>query len=166
MTYTVNQLPDGPPTTEHVAKIVPPPPARESGEEGWLRLSYGDATDRWIFEGWELVDAELDPDDPTRFKITEGNSALTNTAIATPSNFVSKPVFGDAKIHVEFLMPQDSRSGVLVMGRYEIMLADGADCGAIIGGEGFATKPPELSAYRDNPAGAGNLVDMPMVFRT
>jgi len=163
--YTVNQLPggavEGGGTTPHVSKIVPPPPARESGEEGWLRLSFGDATDRWIFEGWELVDAELDPEDPTRFKITEGNSALTNTAIATPSNYVSKPVFGDAKIHVEFLMPADSHSGVLVMGRYEIMLADGADCGSIIGGEGFATKPPELSAYR----GPGLLHELDVEFQ-
>ncbi len=122
--YTINQLPEGEPTDQHVAKIVPPPPARESGAEGWLRLTYGDATDGWNHSGWELCDAELDPDDPTKLRTQKGVNALTNTLSDEPSDYVSKHVFGDASIHVEFLLPQGGKSGVRVMGRYAIELAD------------------------------------------
>ena len=39
--YTINQLPEGPPTRQHVAKAVAPPPARDVRDEGLLRLTYG-----------------------------------------------------------------------------------------------------------------------------
>jgi hypothetical protein len=160
--YTVNQLPDsvgGPPTTEHVVKVVPPPPARESGEQGWLRLTYGDATDGWNAAGWELVDAELDPDDPTRLMTKKGVDALTNTASDAPTDYASKQVFGDAKIHVEFLLPEGGDSGLLLMGRYEIDLTDSASaqelterhCGGIPG-----VAPPRFHAY----GGAGQWHDL------
>ncbi len=168
LVYTVNQLPGGPPTSEHVAKLVPPPPARESEDEGWLRLTYGDATDRWIFQGWELVEAELDRDDPTRFQVREGTSHLVNQG-SEPSDYVSKPVFGDADIHVDFTLPQGGQSGIYVQGRYGILFADSSDapaltpehCGALIGGEGFADRAPALHAYR----GAGLLHELDVRFR-
>jgi glucose/arabinose dehydrogenase len=167
--YTVNQLPGAPPTSSHVAKIVPPPPARESDEEGWLRLTWGDATDRWHHDGWELVDAELDPDDPTRLKTTPGVNALTNTASREPSNFVSKPVFGDAQVHVEFMLPKGGRSGVLLHGRYEIVLADlessgdltDAHCGALAPSAGRKGVTPATDAYR----GPGLLHELDLEFR-
>jgi hypothetical protein len=50
--YTLNQLPEGPLATTPIARLVPPPPARESGMEGYLRLTYGDAFDQWKHKGW------------------------------------------------------------------------------------------------------------------
>jgi hypothetical protein len=168
LAYTVNQLPGAPLSTEHVAKIVPPPPARESGEEGWLRLTYGDATDLWTFHGWELVEAELDPADPTRFAVRPGTSHLVNTG-PDPSDYVSEPVFGDAKIHVGFTLPQGRRSALYVQGRYGILLVDSTDapvlttehCGALIGGPDFAGAAPALHAYR----GPGQLHEVDVDFR-
>ena len=166
--YTVNQLPGGEPTTAHVVKIVPPPPARESDDEGWLRLTYGDATDAWHFEGWELVAASLDPDDPTRFVVQKGNSHLTNTASETPSEYVSKAVFGDAEIHVEFTLPAGGTSAVLVQGLYGILLADTQEdrvltsehCGAILPGRDRQGHAPALHAYR----GPGQLHELDLLF--
>ncbi len=167
--YTVNQLPGVEPTTKHVSKVVPPPPARESNEEGWLRLTYGDATDRWVQEGWELVDAALDPDDPTRLMTKPGVNALTNTATERPTNFVSKPHFGDAKIHVEFMLPKNGRTGVLLQGRYEITLSDKeatgdltpASCGAIAASSKRSGLAPATDAYR----GPGLLHKLDLEFR-
>ncbi len=165
--YTVNQI-SGEPTTEHVAKIVPPPPARESEDEGWLRLTYGDATNLWDFRGWELCEAELDRADPTRFQVRPGVSHLVNTG-PDPTNYLSKPVFGDAKIHVDFTLPQGGRSGLFVQGRYGILFADSKDadllthdhCGAVIGGSNSPGRPPALHAYR----GPGELHEVDVDFR-
>ena len=153
--YTMNRipgLPEGPP----IARIVPPPPARETGEEGWLRLTYGDATDAWYHGGWELVEAELDPDDPTRFSTRPGNTHLTNTASPTPSNYVSKSVFGDAKIHIEFTLAEGTESALFVAGRYGLLLADGPrrspatpdSTGTVLGTNGGPDVPPAQDAYR------------------
>jgi len=167
--YTINQLPGVAPTVRHVSKVVPPPPARESNEEGWLRLTYGDATDRWDHRGWELVDAALDPDDPRRLRTKPGVNALTNTADTKPTNFVSKPLFGDAKVHVEFMLPQGGRTGVLLQGRYEIVLRDGEftgdltveSCGAIAASTGREGLAPATDAYR----GPGLLHELDLEFR-
>lgn len=119
--YTVNQMPGRERTDEHVCKVVPPPPSKESGQEGWLMLTWGSATDLWKAEGWELCGAELDPDDPTRFLRTEGDGALVNAGEgAAPLR--SRPVFGDAVVHLGYLLPEGSRGGVYLLGRYELPL--------------------------------------------
>ena len=121
--YTLNQLPGAAHTDEKIAKLVPPPPARESGSEGWLFLTWGDALGRWSSSGWILCDAELDPADKSRFKTVEGTGAVVNVG-PTPSPFVSKEQFGDSKIHLQFQLPEKGNSGVYVMGRYEVQLLD------------------------------------------
>lgn len=139
--YTINQLPEGEPTTEHVAKIVPPPPTQENKDEGWLRLTYGDATGLWDFEGWELCDAAVDPADATRFVTKPGVGALANTASDKPSDYVSKPLFGDASYRMSFMLPKGGESALVVQGRYELLLRDSQldqkltleHCGAIAG---------------------------------
>jgi len=144
--YTVNQLPAGERTSELVAKVVPPPPARESDEEGWLRLTYGDAFDAWTSSGWELCDAELDPADPTQLVTGPGVSALTDTAAEHPSAYVGKLQLGDGTYHVEFLLPREGRATVWIQGRYGIRLADGeglADSGALLPGGGSAGRAPD-----------------------
>ena len=155
--YTINQLPEGagPATDKHLVRVVPPPPARESGEEGWLRLTFGDATDGWNAEGWELVDAELDPDQPTRLMTQKGVNALTNTGAESPSDYVSKQVFGDGRIHAEFMLPEEGDSGVVLMGRYELRLTDSEGerrltpdhCGAVAPGPNSAGVAPRFHAY-------------------
>src|SRR5262245_20124892 len=158
LAYTLNQLPGAPHTSELVAKLVPPPPARESGDEGWLFLTWGDALGRWNSTGWILCDAELDTADRTKFVTKEGNGALVNVG-PSPSPFVSKEHFGDCKIHLQFQLPEHGNSGVYVMGRYEVQLLDSAgkkpeeltmgDCGGIYRGEHWPGRAPDFNAFRE-----------------
>jgi len=171
--YTVNQLASGPKTDAHVVKVVPPPPARESGEQGWLRLTFGDATDGWSAEGWELVDAEVNPDQPTKLMTQKGVNALCNTASPTPTDYVSKQGIGDAKYHVEFMLPEQGDSGLVLMGRYEIDLRDSHNaqeltpehCGGLPPMKGAAGAsagtPPRFHAY----GGAGQWHSLDVEFQ-
>ncbi len=153
--YTINALPGG--AREQVAKLVPPPPARESGSEGWLFLTWGDALGRWNSSGWILCDAELDSADRSKFLTKDGNGAVVNVGPeATP--FVSREVFGDCKIHLQFQLPEHGNSGVYVMGRYEVQLCDSAgkerdlqmgDCGGIYRGEHWPGRAPDFNAFRE-----------------
>ncbi len=154
--YTINQLPEGPPTSELVAKLVPPPPPRESGMEGWLRLTFGDAFDAWESEGWKLCDAEIDPANRGSFRTSEGDAALVNVEAGAPSAYVSKFAFGDAKVHVEFMLPEGGNSGVYLQGRYEVQLLDSSgkkepdfgDCGGIYRGEHWGGAAPLANGFR------------------
>jgi hypothetical protein len=176
--YTINQLPEGPLTTEHVAKRVDPPPPRETADDGWLRLSHGDALDAWESTGWSLVDAELDPEQPDTFLVTEGNSALVNVGAAAgagadagvgaASDYTSRYQFGDGKLHVEFMLPEGGRSTLWIAGRYGVVLADdtaGAPppeqaTGALLVG-GQPPRPPAFDAYM----GAGQWHELEAVYQ-
>lgn len=151
--YTINQLPEGPLCTTPVARLVPPPPARESQDEGWLRLCYTDAFGLWESTGWSLVEAEIDPEDPTRFVLAEGNGALVNDG--TGGDFVSRPVFGDLKLHAELMLPAAGGGGVMLMGRYEVRFSPDASFGSI------ASRGPALQCFK----GPGQWHDLDLVFR-
>ena len=164
--YTINQLPEGPLCTTPVARLVPPPPARESGDEGWLRLCFTDAFGLWESKGWSLVDAEIDPADPAKLVESDGNGALVNDggraeARVEPSDFVSQPIFGDVKLHAELMLPKDGGGGVMLMGRYELRLTPDAAFGAIAPGSGFPGRPPALESFR----GPGEWHELDLVFR-
>jgi hypothetical protein len=147
--YTINQLPEGPLTAEHVAKEVPPPPPRESQDEGWLRLTFGNAFDAWESTGWSLVDADVDPDDPTQFVVTEGVSTLINEGDGVTTDFVGRYQLGTGLYHVEFMLPEGGESVVWIDGRYGVLLADGKlAAGTLIGAEDEPDRPPVFDAYK------------------
>jgi hypothetical protein len=172
---TVNQLPEGPLCTTPIARLVPPPPARESQWEGWLRLCYGDATDLWPnHAGWKLVDAELDGAHPETLVVKDGDNALVN-GVGKAADLVSGAVFGDARIHVSFMLPKGGATALMVQGNYGLALCDPGDakglstasCGAILGGGSevatgnWAGKAPALQAFR----GPGLWHDIDIMFR-
>jgi hypothetical protein len=167
--YTVNQLPEGPLCDTPVARVVPPPPARESGAEGWLRVCYSDAFEMWQPSHWKLTDFELDAQDPTKFALKDGMGALVNQGLAPPEDYVSSFVFGDAKVHVECALPKGGATAVSVHGRYDILLADPGDekglslrsMGAVLSGEHFAGSPPLLPAFK----GPGQWHELDFFFR-
>jgi hypothetical protein len=167
--YTINVLPGAPGDVVPVAKLVPPPPARETGDEGWLFLTWGDALGRWDSHGWILCDAELDPDDRTRFRTQEGTGALVDVG-PDPSSYVSKEAFGDCKVHLQFQLPEGGNSGVYLMGRYEVQLADStgkevglemSDCGGLYRGELWPGRAPDFNAFRE----AGQWHDLDVDFQ-
>jgi len=167
--YTINQLPEGPPTDEMIAKVAEPPPPRELGMEGWLRLTFLDALDLWHSAGWSLVDADMDQREPTRFLVVAGTGALINTPHdvadaprsgppgAAPTDFTSRPVFGEGRYHIEYMLPEAGRTTVWLMGRYGIDLPDphhaaeaavgpaGTRHGAVLAPDGDAEVPPALN---------------------
>jgi len=168
--YTLNQIPGAPHSSELVAKLVPPPPARESGDEGWLFLTWGDALGRWNSSGWQLCDVELDPADHAKFRTKEGNGAVVNVG-PSPTPFVSKESFGDCKVHMQFQLPEHGNSGVYLMGRYEVQLFDSTgkepdaltmgDCGGIYRGEHWPGRAPDFNAFRE----AGQWHDLDIEFQ-
>jgi len=164
--YTINELPDGPPCGQPVARVAPPPPARESSEQGWLRLCYGDAFQLWQGEGWQLVDVDLDAQDPTKLATREGVNALVNAMPAPPGStaawdaayapFANRLPFGDIRLSFEFMLPKDGRAVLRLQERYDLLLAATPDerattlasCGALLPGPGFAGKAPVNPCFR------------------
>ena len=140
--YTIHRMP-GSPETVHVAKLVEPPQVSNHPDEGWLTLTWLDPFDGWEHEGWELVNAELDPGDPTQLVTTPGNGALVNTGFPAPA-FQSKAEFGDVEFRFSFMLPEGGDSGLYFQGRYELQLVDDpGQCLGVIGG-----KQPRAKGYR------------------
>ena len=166
--YTVNQIPGQPKTDEHVSKVVPPPPSKESGQQGWLMLTWGDALGQWEHEGWSLVNAEMDRNEPSRFALEEGQGALVNTG-ENPSHYVSRAEFGDCEVHLGFMLPKGGRAGVLLGGSHEIVLADSKgvkepgtnDCGGIPSSNGNSGRAPDFNPFR----GPGEWHELDLVYR-
>lgn len=140
--YTIHRMP-GSRESVHVAKWVEPPQVNQHPDEGWLTLTWLDPFDGWQHDGWELVNAELDPQDATRFVTTPGNGALVNTGYPAQP-FVSEAEFGDVEFRFAFQLPAGGDSGLYFQGRYELQLVDDASqCLGIIGSKG-----PRAKGYR------------------
>ncbi len=152
--YTINEMLGGP-CAQPIARVAPPPPARESEEQGWLRLCYGDAFQLWQGDGWKLVDVDLDAADPTKLATREGVNALVGPESGS-SAFACKLPFGDVRLSFDFLLPKDGRAVLRLMDRYDVLLAATPDerattlasCGAILPGPGFAGVAPDNPCFR------------------
>ena len=75
---------------------------------------------KWLIAG----NVELAADNSKKLSFTAGVGILINGPEGMTSNLVSAEEFGDAQIHVEWLVPKGSNSGVYVMGRYEVQVFD------------------------------------------
>jgi hypothetical protein len=89
---------------------------------------------------WQLAGAVgVDKDNPRRLSATDGKDILVNGKKGRARDLLSKREFGDVDVHVEFLIPKGSNSGVKLQGLYEIQICDswgvkepkGSDCGGI-----------------------------------
>lgn len=89
---------------------------------------------------WVMAGAvSLDPADDKRLVWTEGNQVAVNGAKGKTSNLHMVAEYGDVELHVEFMVPKGSNSGVYLMGRYEIQVLDSwgvtdlrySDCGGV-----------------------------------
>jgi hypothetical protein len=103
--------------------------------EGGSPLFNGKDLSGWKFrqkngsEAWKVVsDVRLDPADPKKLVGSgEGGSdraVLLRGTVDHGSDLITEKDFGDCELHVEFVVPQRSNSGVYLMGRYEIQILD------------------------------------------
>lgn len=89
---------------------------------------------------WALVQGvSLDEKNPKKLVAQEGKGVYYNGPKGRGSNLYSKEKFGDLEVHLEFLVPKGSNSGIKFHGHYEVQIADsfgvknpkGHDCGGI-----------------------------------
>ncbi|MBU4461398.1 MAG: DUF1080 domain-containing protein, partial [Verrucomicrobia bacterium] len=98
--------------------------------------------------------------DPGKLDAKPGTGVIYNGAKGRTGNLISTQEFGDVELHVEFMVPEKSNSGVYLMARYEIQVFDSfgvkephhSDCGGIYqrwaDNRGFEGKPPRVNAAR------------------
>lgn len=97
----------------------------------------------WQLNGdWSVVeDAFEHPRNEYLLSVREGTGVIFNGRKAKSPLLASREEFGDARIHVEFVIPKNSNSGVYLQGQYEIQILDswtdanvayhGGECGGI-----------------------------------
>jgi hypothetical protein len=86
---------------------------------GWRPLSSDGRHD------WQVAAAvPLCSQDPKRFDIRPGHGLLVNGPKGFTSNLLTEHKHGDCELHIEFVVPQKSNSGVYFMGHYEVQVLD------------------------------------------
>jgi hypothetical protein len=83
--------------------------------------------------------AELDSKNPRLLRAEPGHGILVNGRKGRTDDLVTRRKFKDVEVHVEFMIPKGSNSGVKFEGLYEIQILDsygvkkpkGSDCGGI-----------------------------------
>jgi hypothetical protein len=97
--------------------------------------AWREPTDAWFVAG----DAHPDAKDPKKLAGVPGRGVIVNGPGKT-RNLYSKQDFGDFEVHLEFLIPKGSNSGVKLQGLYEVQICDsaasskkltGSDCGGV-----------------------------------
>ncbi|HEY8504289.1 MAG TPA: DUF1080 domain-containing protein [Gemmataceae bacterium] len=109
-------------------------------EPGWIDLSNLGAWKKPTRDWYLAADAAVDPENPRRL-IGKGppGGVLINGKTGRTANLYSDREFRDLELHLEFLIPEGSNSGVKFMGLYEIQIEDtwrvkepkGQHCGGI-----------------------------------
>lgn len=106
------------------------------------------------------ADAQQAEGNPQRLAPIPGSGVIINGDDGRTENLLSQVEHGDAEVHIEFMVPEGSNSGVYVQGRYEIQVLDSwgveqpesSDCGGIYqrwaDGRGFDGHPPRVNASR------------------
>ena len=116
--------------------------------DDWTTKESSGKADKWV-----VGKAKISPTDP-KMLISEGG--VGDMINLTPEHgasqdIYSKAKFGDCRIEVQVMVPQESNSGIYVMGEYEIQVLDswghkelnGGDMGAVYG-----ANPPRVNASK------------------
>ena len=138
-------------------------------DQGWTPI------DRWRHrDGWQ--DAGEVEAIGRHLQLEAGQGVMANGTEGQAGDLVTADSYGDCELHVEFLIPKGSNSGVYLQGRYEVQILDShgnpspgsGDCGGIYerwddarSPKGFEGTPPNQNASK--PAGAWQTFDI--VFR-
>ena len=78
---------------------------------------------------WKIVsDVKLDDKDPKKLVAAGENigdsPALFRQPVDHGTDIYTEQAFGDCELHIEFVVPKSSNSGVYLMGRYEVQVLD------------------------------------------
>lgn len=130
-----------------------------------VELFNGKNLDGWKGQGrnnqWLVVgDVQLGAKDKSAFAIERGEGIMTNSLQGRTVNLFTEYEHGDCQLHIEFVVPNGSNSGVYFQGLYEIQVFDSygkgvvqhSDCGGIYQryveseGRGFEGHPPRVNA--------------------
>ena len=154
--------------------LVRPAARAEAGDGGSVDRPIAEGLSAWREPtgAWQLAgDVFLDPAGASRLAASPGKRVLFNGPQGRTDNLLTREEYGDAAVHVDFLVPEGSNSGVYLMGRYEIQVFDSwdaaagkpkenptySDCGGIYerwdasrgaGSEGYEGHPPRVNAAR------------------
>jgi hypothetical protein len=114
-------------------------PLRAAPDKGWIALDRLDCF-KGKTAGWMLADrVSLDRKNPRKLAARPGKGILVNSPKGSAPDLITKQHFGDVEVHVEFLIPKKSNSGVKFQGLYEIQIVDshgarmltGDSCGGV-----------------------------------
>ena len=132
----------------------------------WIEVFGGGDLSGWVgLDGaahdWESVGAvALRVDDRRLFAIQQGMGVLVNGVVGKTADILTEQVFGDCELHLEFVVPERSNSGVYFMGHYEIQILDSwgvtdlkyGSCGGVycrwIDKKPMGGTPPRMNASR------------------
>lgn len=123
--------------------------------DGWIELDH----DWQRRAGWQdVVGAKADG---RKLVLHEGEGSIANGPGGHAGDLVTGGSYGDCELHIEFMIPEGSNSGVYMQGRYEIQILDSfgvtdpgpGDCGGIYerwdesrSPQGFDGVPPKENA--------------------
>ena len=114
------------------------------------------STGDWLIAG----DAVLNAANAGQLAPRPGKGVMVNGATGRTNNILTKDEFGDVNIHIEFVVPKGSNSGVYLQGRYEIQVFDSwgvekpkhGDCGGIYqrwkNNRGYEGRAPVVNASK------------------
>ena len=95
-------------------------------EDEWRALT-GAGLSAWRAphgEWFEAAQALLDSENEKLLQSQPGTGVLVNGAAGRTTHLVSVEEHADVELHLEWMVPQGSNSGVYLMGRYEIQILD------------------------------------------
>lgn len=125
---------------------------------------------------WQTAgDAQLAGPEGKELALAPGDALIANGTIGKTTNLLTQEEFRDVEVHLEFMVPQDSNSGVYLMGRYEVQITDSfgveeprhSDTGGIYQrwepseekwGHGYQGVAPRVNAAK--PAGEWQTLDI------
>ncbi len=136
---------------------------RADDKAPWAVLTEGAALAAWRTPtgDWGVFGKVVqDPGNEKLLAATSGRGVLVNGPTGRTKNLISRMEHGDVELHLEFMVPKSSNSGVFFQGRYEIQVFDSwgvknpkySDCGGVYqrwaGGKGFEGHAPRVNASR------------------
>ena len=146
--------------------------------DGWVELlgrgdlgAWRQPTGEWRTVATVTASAE----DERRLRATPGSGTVFNGDAGRARDLLTRREFGDVELHVEFLVPRGSNSGVYLMGRYEVQVRDsfgvergdypGNECGGLyprwLDERNVGGRSPRVNASRP----AGEWQEFDIVFR-